>query len=461
MFFIYGVFVLFSLLLCSFLFTKPKLLTLTSIFFSIVQLNWFVRYMDAPVVLNKLVFIFIGILFVRLFSDYFLKGIPKLGIIIRNYIQQYFFLTLLTIATCLYNTESVFLGLYELRYFFISIILLLGIYKYFWNELSIELFNIVIIWVALFQIPFSVIQYVVAEGGDARTLDSVAGSFSGYPELVSSQVVALGLLLINKMLLKKDLLNINSYILSILIVFPLLISKSRSATIYIVLIALFVLIYVMFQKKDIKSFIIRPFQMGFLSVIFGSLFYIMFWKDTYDLSVQFNPDYVFEYYMREAKDYSAYVQGVDTVMGRGLAISKSFTMITNSFSTTFFGYGGGVASGADAINMYGPLFQEYGELSGLGRNQYSKMMIELGMLGVFIVIFFLLRIKNQLSRIRNNKIQIKATYMTVLVSLLFMSFYSLTIGTFYYGFILSLLIATLQKEQKSCFFNKKNINKSR
>jgi len=438
-----------GLILAFFIFQKPKLLTLVTVFFILFQLNWFVRYMGAPTVLTKVAFLFVGLLAIRILFDYLISRKIYSGNFINNVAILYLFIFIISIISCLINGEDLILGTYELRFFFINTVLLFAFYRYFRDKLNIDLFNKVIVWFALVQIPFSIMQYIAAEGGGYRTLDSVSGTFSGYPLLVGCQVTAMGLVLIDKLIHEKNTIGINGFFVSLLLLMPLLLSKSRSATILVAIIAIFSLVYTQLYKRDVTALIVRPLQLLVFSVVAGALFFSIFWKDNYDLAVQFDSSYVADYYMREGGGYQTYLDGNDTTMGRGMAFRKSILLITDSPVTSLIGYGSGATAKADAIDKEGKWFYKYGEFSGLGRSQYSKTISELGFVGLFIFVAFftitILKIRQKFSE--NNRVI--TTYTTVIASIFFMSFYTLTIGNFYFVFVLALLFATLQKELSS------------
>ena len=430
------VLLLVAMLFAFYLFFKPRILTAITTFFMVFQLDWFVRYLDAPAKLNKVVFLFVLLLALRLFIDFISSRIRVTGIFIKIYISLYFFITLLAIISCLYNGESLVFGLYELRYFYISIILLFAYHQYLWKDLTFDYFIKSLVWLGMIQIPFAIIQNIAAGGGSIRSLDSVTGTYGSYIGLVSCQVICIGLVLMDKMLFKKDTIKVNGYLVSLFLMMPLLLSKSRSATIYVVLISLSVLIYVIINKRDFKSLVIKPLQMLIILSISGLLFYQIFWKDNYDMSLQFNPEYVVNYYMREGRGYEDYIRGADTIMGRGMAVYKSVTLIFESFVTSLIGYGSGSTSNSYTFNVEGKLFFHYGPLAGLGRNEYSKTITELGLLGLSFFIFMLIIIKVKLKKFFPKQRRVLANYYVLMVSMLILSFYGPTFSSPFFSFFM-------------------------
>jgi len=403
--------------------------------------------MSAPAILNKAAFAFVGLLMVKLIVDSLFARISFRGHLTSIYVKYLSVFLFLTLFSAFLNQESIVLGIYEMRFLVIGFVLYLGIYNYFNSLLSITSFAKLFIWLSIIQVPFAVIQFVLAGGGKFRTLDSVTGTFGGYGELVACQVTALGILLTEKFVYRKNIIQLNSFIVAILILFPLLLSKSRSATLYVVLIIIFSMVYSMTKSKNAKSLLIGPMQVALFSGLASFLFYFMFWADNYDLSQQFSIDYVFSYYMREAvTSYSLYYQGADTNMGRAMAVYTAASNIATSFGTFFMGFGGGAASDASAIGLKGSLYQEYGILAGLGRNQYSKIIAELGLLGFLNIVLFFTVSAKYVSMKFSKTDRTRVYYTLILFSLVLMSFYSRTIGSFFYSFLIAFLFASLQKE---------------
>lgn len=430
---------------------KPRIFTLLSIFLTLFQFNWFVRYYHAPAILNRATLVFVGLLGIRVLIHFLLKK-PSIrcrnGVIVPLLFLA-LFITFITLISNLYNEEGLLPGFYSLRYYFIGFTLTLAIYLYLPQSLGIEKFKYYMSLLALMQLPVSVIKYIAAGGGTSYTLDSVSGTFAGYGELVTCQVIALGIVLTDKFIHKNNTLPfINTYFLSILIISPLLLSKSRSASIFVIIVIIFVLIYSLFKRRNLASSIKVLFSTSLIFIVFSSLFYIFFWQSgNYDLNKQFDPEFVYDYYMHlpimNAEQLRA---GADPRMGRFKAIATAWEYIQQDLPHTILGYGAGTASEASFIGSNGSLFQKIGPLSGISRNQYSKAILEFGLLGLLGFFIFFYSIGKRLRYTADSATSIKTTYIIIVFTLTILSSYTITLESYLFSFIIAYFLAVSHAE---------------
>ena len=194
----------------------PRLFTMFSIFLTLFQFNWFVRYYNAPQILNRATLVMVGLLGLRVIVHFLLKK-PSVrcenGQLMPLFSLACYFV-MLTLISNLYNEENLLLGFYSLRYYFVGLTLTFALYLYCDDLLSFESFKKNIIWLSLIQLPVSIAKYIAAGGGTLNTLDTVGGTFSGYGELVVCQVIALGIVLTDKFIQRTNTLpRLNSYVL--------------------------------------------------------------------------------------------------------------------------------------------------------------------------------------------------------------------------------------------------------
>jgi len=424
--------------------------TLLTVFVTLFQFDWFVRYYHAPAVLNRATLVFVGLLGLRLLIHFLLKR-PRIryehGLLSPLLLLAVYF-TFLTLISNLYNEERLLLGFFSLRYYLIGFILTLSIYLYLPEYLTLEKFKYMLTLIALFQLPASAIKYHAATSGH-YTLDSVSGTFGGYGELVICQVVALGIVLSDRFILKKNTLPfINAYLLCILLITPLLLSKSRSASIFVIVIMIFVLIYSLFKRKNLVSALKQMFSSSLIGVIFCLLFYLFFWKaGNYDIEKQFDPDFVYDYYMHPPTlDSERLRAGADPRMGRFRAITTAWEYINDDAVHRILGYGAGTASEASFLGLNGSHYQAAGPLAGIARNQYSKVIIEFGLIGIFGFIAFFYTIKKRVRHIPENASEAGTVFTILVFSLLILSSYSLTLESYFTCFMLAYFIATAHSE---------------
>ena len=427
----------------------PRLLTGLTIFLTIVQLNWFTRYFGAPAVFNRATLVIIGFLGLRLALDFFTIKHRNLGNkkILNLVLLLAAFFLVLTLFSNTYNQESLLLGVYELRYFFAGFVLCFSLYFYFHEVLNIILFKEALIWLALGQLPFAIIQYLAAGGGDARTLDSVAGSFSGYGELVSCQVLAIGIVLHDKLIYKKNGLSINGYFLVVLLIMPLLLSKSRTATAFVIMVVAFTWLVSVVRRKN---FVVTIRLFGAVSIIgalFLALFYYFFWLPNYDLKQQINIDYAYNYYMRTPEvDRHRLRPGEYLSVGRFRAVVEAVRLIWKHPINIVVGYGSGASSEASFIKKTGKYFQWYGPLAGLGGNHYSKTIAEYGMAGLGGFVLFFLTVYRRLKDVPQTNPDIRSIFGVILFCLAIISVYTTTLGAFFFSFVVAFYLAVAQAE---------------
>ena len=433
------------------LLVKPKAFTLLSVLLTLFQFDWFVRYYSAPAALNRATLVFVGLLGIRVLLHFLLKN-PTIrrdnGMLVPLILLGAFF-SFLTLISNLYNEERLLLGFYSLRYYFIGFVLTLAIYLYFSEKLTIDKFKYYMTILALAQLPMCIVKYIAAGGGSKYTLDSVSGTFAGYGELVICQVIALGIVLTDRFIFKKNTLeSINSFLLCILLVAPLLLSKSRSASVFVVIIIIFVLIYSLFKRRNLISAIKQIASSSVIGLIFGILFYVFFWQaGEYDMAKQFNLDFVYDYYMQyPVLDSEQIRAGADPRMGRFRAITTAWEYINEDPIHRILGYGAGSASEAAFIGTHGNLYQKIGPLSGIDRNQYSKSILEFGFAGLFGFIFFFYTIGKRINHISGITSYVKATYTIIIFSLAILSSYTITLESYFFSFIVGYFLAVAHAE---------------
>lgn len=432
------------------LFVNPRIFTLLSIFVTLFQFDWFVRYYHAPPILNRATLVFVGLLGIRILIHFLLKR-PAVnrehGLFVPLILLALFFL-FLTLISNLYNEERLLLGFYSLRYYLVGFVLTFAIYLYLPSFTSIDKFKYYITLVALIQLPVSVIKYLAATTR-GYTLDSVTGTFGGYGELVICQVISIAIVLSDRFILRKNTLPfINTYLLCILLITPLILSKSRSASFFVIIIIAFILIYSLFKRKNFVAAIKQVSSSALIGLIFCALFYLFFWKaGNYDIEQQFDPDFVYNYYMHPPTlDNELLRHGADPRMGRFRAIATAWEYINDGLIHRIIGYGAGTASEASFLRLDGNHYQAIGPLSGIARNQYSKVILEFGLVGIFGFIVFFTTIKRRLRFIPDNSPNAFTIFAILLFSILILSAYSRTLENYFACFLFAYFIASAHSE---------------
>jgi hypothetical protein len=433
---------------------RPRWLASLSIVLVIVQFNWFNRYYDVPPYFNRLSLVLIGLLGAVLLVHHLAGDSVRLAApMLRPVMYLGFFFICLTLVSNFYNGEDLILGFFELRYYFAGFVLTYALYTYFGPALDIKLFKKAIVYIALVQLPFTALQFMSAEGGASRTLDSVTGTFSVYTELVACQILAIGLLLTDKLIRNENTIRFNSYLVVFVLLVPLLLSKSKMATAFVVMIIVFCWIYSGISRKNAGVVIQHFYTMGMLVTVAGVLFHSFFWERL-NFHKYLEPQAVYEYFtVQPTIDYGEVEWIKARRLGRLSAITESVTHVSKDPVTAVIGYGSGAVSVSAALDREGRLYQEpgFGPLAGINRNQYSKTIMEFGLAGILGFVLFFVALYRKTERMPLRR-EIRAVLSTIVVCLIPMSFYGLTLGTFYMSFVVAFFVATVQCEADRKWF---------
>lgn len=427
---------------------RSKWLVAVTASLMIIQLNWFSRYYELPPYFNRITLGLIGVLGLFLFARHLGgKKVRLTATMLQPVMYLGIFFVCLTLVTNTYNQEDIVLGIFELRYYFAGFVLTYALYTYFGDVLSIRAFKKAIVYIALAQVPVAVLQYIAADGGATRTLDSVTGTFSTYVELVTSQMLALGLVLTDKLIQKTNTVRLNGYVVVLALVVPLLLSKSKMATGFVVMIIVFSWLYAGLKHRNLGAMIPQFYTIGTLLVVVGVLFYSFFWQ-RFDYGKYLEPEFVYDYFMTEpAVDYEEIEWIKVRRLGRLSAITESVSQTLSDPMTTIMGHGSGSASVSAALGRAGRFYQApgFGPLAGIDRNQYSKTIMEFGLAGLLGFVWFFVMLHRRIKEMKLN-VEVGTSLTTIIVCLLPLSFYGLSLGGFYMSLVLGLFVASLQSE---------------
>lgn len=427
---------------------RPKWLVIITVAIVIVQFRWFTRYFGWPDYFNALSLMVVALLGCTLFLRHLAgQKLRTRGAIMKPMMHFPIFLICLTLVSNAYNHEDLVLGIFELRYYFTMVVLTLGIYTFFNSELTLRRLHNIIILIGIAQIPLAALQYISAGGGEVRTLDSVTGTFSTYTELVTSQILAVGLVLLDKQVKKRNFFGINGYVVAFALIIPLLLSKSRTATGFVILMILFVWLYGGVARRSIGFLMTHAYTTVALVVVSGVLFYNFFWQ-SYDLEKYVETDFVYEYVNRKPiVDYGQKEWVKSRTLGRWSAITEACKYTFADPLHALIGYGSGSASLSEALSRSGRLYQRpgYGTIAGINRSQYSKVLIELGVIGVGGFVFLFVRLYGAIRRTRLGK-EFSTVLSTIVWCLVLLSYYGYTLHGFFMGCLLAAFVATAQAE---------------
>jgi O-antigen ligase len=222
----------------------------------------------------------------------------------------------------------------------------------------------------------------------------------------------------------------------------------------VITIIIFVLFREIFKNINPAKTLKRVLALISIGIIFLFLSFEFFYSH-HRFSDQLSVDYVIDYYMQDAKNLRDYQKGAHAVMGRGRAVVEAINLISNNIYNFLIGMGSGSSSEASFIGTKGKYYFEYGPMAGIGRVQFSKLIVELGFIGTFLVLFFFVKVFIR----SKQKIQNKGLTNNIFIDLLFILFlnatYSPILNTEITMLIVGFLIVIMNKDQygKSIYSN--------
>ncbi len=431
------------------LFLRPKIASLVLILICIFCFGYFSRWFGFTRYLARLPYFLVILLAMRLVIDFLQKKINFTSkAIIKISFYFFIFLFFLTFISLLYNGENFILGLYELRYYLLLIILFLCIYFYKPIPCTLETYIKILIFVGLIQIPFTIIEYLSVKLSGlnylSSALDRSSGTFSSYEALIFFQCIVIAISLVYQLRIRKPILKINNYILAIILTIPLIFSYSRSATAFVIVLIGIITLRQLFIQKNFK--LSNIFIITFITSVIFLSFYFFFWKQ-HSFENQLNIEYVEDYVFRTPKDYLPYEKGeYSSIMGRARAVFESFNIVSKSWEKVLIGTSSGSFSEASLLKISGSNFFRYGQLAGIGRTQISVIIGEFGFFGFMIFLIFLVLIYKQIKTINNkNKYLLMDVYFIILINLVINSFYSRIFQFSSILFILGYFMAVSQR----------------
>mgnify|MGYP006277944403 CR=1 FL=1 len=416
---------------------------------SVIQLGWLDRYIAGAEGYRRISLLLAIILAGRVIfelvtekkrilkSQHFLKALVPLGLIF----------IVITILSNFYNNESLALGLFSLRYYLVGYIACISMYFYNYRYLTVSNVKKALIFLGLLQLPISTLKYVYAGGGELLSLDSVTGTFSVYGELVACQALCIGIVIYDRLQYSKSYFGINSYVLALMLMIPLVLSKSRTASALIPIMPLFALILYSIHSRNAITTLAKAMIIIVLVIGMWVIFYQYFWSPTYDVEEQLRFEYAYNYVMKEPEvSASRTIEGPG--LGRMMAIVKAFDTIGHDAFALFFGYGSGSTQESLLLNRYGRYYQVYGEFAGIGRNQFSRMLFEYGIIGLISAVWFLIYIRRAIIRyiVHRSGYELYDMYTIFLFVLIIISWYSLTLSSNFFSVLTGCMIATFQVE---------------
>ena len=377
------------------LFVKPRFATYLLITLCIFDLGFFTRWLGMPEILRRLPYAIAVILSIKILLHYIkhrdqIRHFKRTVCYVLAFSLSFF---IIFIFSNIYNHESLLLGIYELRYYFLFSTLTLGILLYIPVSTSPKYFIKPFIYASLVQLPVTIAQYFTIQILGIRlsysALDMVSGTFANYSQLILLQSITIGLILSYQLSIRKKIIGVNNYLLILLVLVPLLLSFSRSAIVFVLLGIYMSLLINTLRQRRVTIFVRNTALMVLLPLVSVSLFYFVFWKQ-HDFSGQLNTEYISHYFLRDPLlKHNPVALAEDPRMGRARAVVESVKIVTQDPVTSFFGLGLGAVSTARFLNVEGHYYEVFGPLAGIGRSQFSKTMAETGGAGIFFVACYL------------------------------------------------------------------------
>ncbi len=349
------------------------------------------------------------------------------------------------VITSVIYSESIILSLYSYRYtLLLPIIYFYTLYydKWIYNTGIIKL----IIGFAYLQIPFAVAKYFIAGGGELNTLDSVTGHLlhmisCGMSSKCNSNYY------IQLVVGKKAVFRVNHTIAVLLLLVPLVLSKSRLASLFVMIAVGLGLLIPLMRISSRRVSVRRVMYVLCLSVLISAILYKYFWvEQDYDLEQHSSSEYVWDYLTRQGSD-NGNTTGIS--MGRIQSIITASKLVSESPVSFLFGFSPASAIDARFLGAHGRYYQSSGALDGLGRTQYSRMIMSLGFLGLITMFYSVHRVQRQIAS-NYGKRYSELHEVTPLLFLLFLllSGYTITLYHSYYSALYGVTFAIIQLEQR-------------
>ena len=456
-----------TLLALLYLLAYPAIGAYLLIFFSIFDFGYFSRWLNFSRHFSRIPYFIATLMLVVITLNFLMKkrGFTQTDKGVKICFQFIVSIFLLGILSLFYSSENIVLGLYELRYYLLFFVTLVSIYFFFPYTVTQEIFIKICVFICLLQIPATILQYSLVQFYGLRvtisTLDMSSGTFSGYSALLAIVCITLAFILIYQFNNQKRLLGrINNNVLCLIILTPLLFSNSRSAIGFVVILYLFIIVQFSFQVNP-AVFLKKALLLVFLMTVAITLFYYIFWLPKFDIKEQLNPQYIKEYFFREAKTIQSSPEGVRGVMGRARSIVESYNLISDNLINLLLGMGSSAVSDASFLNKKGSYYEYYGLLAGIDRTQVSKIMSELGLLGIAFYFGFFYKIFRYILLDTNKRftpVILKYT-LTLLFIIILLSFYSRIFHEPIVFLILSLFFCMIRDQgvsEKKLLYNKES-----
>jgi hypothetical protein len=440
----------FTALLALAAFLSPaRVLTGITVLLSVVQLGWLTRYAGSAPMYNRIGLVAMVLLATRLFID-ILRGhiiILKADNILKYSLLLAMYVLFHTFLSNVYSGESIVLGLYNLRYYAHGLVICFALYGYY--DLKVYSFVKFCVLLGIIQIPASIIKYIFAGSGFRITLDSVTGTFSSYGELVACQMFAIILVLFFKVTENRNIFRLNGYLLPIALIVPLLLSKSRAATGFILLSVLYILL-VSWRKMGFRVLLRGSIPMLLILASIVMLFYYYFWLPSYDIEEQLSTGYLSRYFSRGPRIVVTSEGRMHLGMGRISQITTAISLVSKSPMTAAFGLGSGATSESIALGIQGQHYGEWGIYTGLGSTELSKIISEFGFLGAIAVLTFFFGVYRTM---RLNLHHDKGILIPIFAGLCFvilaLSWYTFTLSSYFMPVLFGYFLALVQQSLNS------------
>lgn len=434
-----------------FIYCYPKTGMWVIIFFSIFQLEYLSRWINASRYLVWISFIAAIILFVFtiaktivlneriIFKDTPIKKLYAFAV----------FLLFLTFFSCLINGVPFIIGIFGSRYILFLLVMTILFYNLRPLELKLETFMRFIVWIGLIQFPFTLLQRLSAGISGNYGADAVSGTFGDYEILAFFQLLSLSIVIFYKIRTGETLIGPNFFLIITVLFLSLLVSNSRASFLFFGVLLLFVLFKYGFRLlKERFSYIL----VGIFIVVFMYLgvFYVFGSLLGKDLREQYSIEHIIEYtFHKPADSYYHYLEtGHEPQMGRFAAPVYAFELIKGNPLTLIFGLGSGNTQNSQFLGQNGQYYEEFGYLSGLSRNQLSISIAEFGLIGVilYILLFFWIwcSIKKKHGQDNSSYQLHKDIFLFLIVHLVLFSVYTKILMNFAVIMIIAYYIAILQ-----------------
>jgi hypothetical protein len=379
------------------------------------------------------------LLIIAFLSNLFrLKKLPKLSVKNVWWVVSFWFFPAFISAAI--NEVSLFTVLINYRWL-IYLLICIVLFNNYFGVGKKEFLLRILVFIGILNLPVIIVQrYWVFISPLIRGADRACGLFSSYTSLVFFQIFCI-LAVLLYWHQRKRLFKVHPALIILALVSVLALSNSRAAWFFLILAVSYVFIKFKFLIYKPKLIIASVMFLTLSIVIFGYIMTVSYPGRVSRRFAHIRPTYIFRHSF--GKDFfdpePRYLSGGSLYLERGEGIIFGFNLIRENTINLLIGMGPGAGDRSRIPNLNGRIYEKYGESTRLSRTTVMRSVLELGLMGVAIWIFFLLVLYDTKIYRDNSSINRRLLKSTVFLVFL-LSFYYRIILSMPFVLIISILL---------------------